>query len=337
MRILYIGPEIGTSIQRIRALERLGHQVTVIDPEKAFPSNALTGYWNFHTGYLGFEWLIKHYVLGQARKATFDLILVDHGESLSPSTLMALKRAGKPLLNYNQDNPYVSSDGRRWRLFLKGVPIYDLLAMKSVSAEAARARGARRVLPVYVAADEIVHRPIGLSEEERARFSAEVVFVGTWQPERGPFMLRLIERGVPLRIYGGRWRKDPEFEKLQPYLAAGNLVGDDYVKAIAGASIAIGLLFKAYRDLHTTRSAEIPAIGTLFCAERTSEHLAMYKDGEEAVFWDDADECADKCLELLSQPDRIKKIAAAGRRRALENGNFNEKLLTKIISAGIAA
>ncbi|WP_395664793.1 hypothetical protein [Methylocella sp.] len=49
------------------------------------------------------------------------------------------------------------------------------------------------------AADEAVHRPIELSAEDHARYDAEVVFVGTWMPERGPFMQRLVERGVPLR------------------------------------------------------------------------------------------------------------------------------------------
>ena len=102
-------------------------------------------------------------------------------------------------------------------------------------------------------------------------------------PERGPFLLRLVERGVPLRIYGARWNLAPEYERLRACVASGNLVGDDYVKAIRGAEIAIGLLSKGNEDLHTTRSLEIPAIGTLFCAERTSEHLAMYEDGEEAV------------------------------------------------------
>ncbi len=51
----------------------------------------------------------------------------------------------------------------------------------------------------------------------------------------------------------------------------------------------------------------------------------MYVDGEEAVFFDDADECADRCLELLKEPERIAAIAAAGRRRVLENGDSTKR------------
>lgn len=334
MKILYIGPEIGTAIQRIFALRRLGHDVTVVDPFLAIPPFKLVGMWIYHTGVFGFAWLIERYILSKVANATFDLVIVDHGELVSPSAVVALKKLGKIVVNYNQDNPYVPRDGHRWRLFLKALPFYDLIVSpRTSSAEAASRAGARRVLAVRFAADEAVHRPIEMLDEDRARFSAEVVFVGTWMPERGPFVLRLVERGVPLRIYGARWRKAPEYDKLRSRIVLGSLDGDDYVKAIRGASIAIGLLSKGNEDLHTTRSLEIPAIGTLFCAERTTDHLAMYKDGEEAIFWNDADECAAQCLALLAQPKRIKQIAAAGLARVRQDGNFNEKLLTKIIDA----
>jgi spore maturation protein CgeB len=154
-------------------------------------------------------------------------------------------------------------------------------------------------------------------------------------PERGPVLKRLVERGVPLRIYGERWNKAPEFERLRSHVVMGNLEGVEYAMAISGAKIALGLLSKGYGDLHTTRSVEIPAIGTLFCAERTAEHLAMYKDGEEAVFWDDPDDCADKCLALLADPEKIRKIAAAGLARVHDNGDFNEILLPKIINEAL--
>ncbi len=340
MKILYIGPELGTSMQRLAALRRLGHEVTVVDSyigiEKLPLPKMLLQSWAFKTGAFGFGGMVRRYVLSKVKGAAFDLVFVDSGELLDPATIIALKKAGKVVVNYNQDNPYVPRDGLKWRLFLKALPFYDLVATHRVSsADGAKRAGARRVLLVREAADEVVHRPIELNEQDRARFSAQVAFVGTWMPERGPFLLRLVERGVPLRIYGERWNLAPEYGRLRACVVRGNLEGDDYVKAIRGAAIAIGLLSKGNQDLHTTRSFEIPAIGTLFCAERTRDHLEMYEDGEEAVFFDSADECADLCLALLAQPDRIGKIAAAGLKRVWRNGDFNERLLSKIIDAAL--
>lgn len=340
MKILYLGPTEGTAIQRIKALRRLGHDVTVVDPHlgRSVPlvPEKLIDAWCFRTGAIGIEWLVERYVAKEIGNATFDVAFVDHGDLLNAACVAHLKTIAKIVVNYNQDNPYVPRDKGRWRIFLKALPYYDLIATHRVSSANSAARaGAKRVLLTREAADEAVHRPIEMSEEDLARFSSKVAFVGTWMPERGPIMLRLIERGVPLRIYGPRWQKAPEYEQLRPHVVLGELKGDDYVKAIRGASIAIGLLSKGNEDLHTTRSFEIPAIGTLFCAERTSDHLEMYKDGEEAVFFDSVDECADLCLSLLKHPDRIKEIADAGLKRVHKNGDFNEKLLMKIIDAGL--
>jgi spore maturation protein CgeB len=340
MKILFIGPELGTSLQRLSALRRLGHDVTVVDSYKAVDRlklpPALLNLWIFKAGVFGLGALIRRYVLSQVKGVSFDFVLVDSGELLGAATIIELKKAGRVVANYNQDNPYVPRDGLKWRLFLKALPFYDLVATHRLSsAEGATRAGARNVLLVREAADEIVHRPIEMDERDLARFSSPVAFVGTWMPERGPFLLRLVERGVPLRIYGDRWHLAPEYAKLRSHVVLGNLEGDDYVKAIGGASIAIGLLSKGNNDLHTTRSFEIPAIGTLFCAERTSDHLEMYEDGKEAVFFDSADECADLCLALLAQPDCISEIAAAGLNRIRRNGDFNEKLLTKIIEAAL--
>ena len=338
MKLLYVGPENGTSRQRLAALRRLGHTVRVIDSYAALAAAppGLTALWIFKTGGFALDAAIRRHLRKNMRGEQFDLVLVDSGELLGPAAVEDLRKAGRIVVNYNPDNPYVARDGLKWRQFLKALPHYDLAVTPRRSSVApARAAGARRVLCVNFAADEAVHRPLELAAEDRARFGCKVAFVGTWMPERGPFLLRLIERGVPLRIYGERWSKAPEYEQLRGHVVLGNLEGEDYVKAIAGASIAIGLLSKGNEDLHTTRSLEIPAIGTLLCAERTSDHSAMYKEGEEAVFFADADECADQCLALLAQPGRIEKIAMAGLRRVRQNGDFNEALLQRMIEAAL--
>ncbi|WP_407117229.1 glycosyltransferase [Bradyrhizobium sp. LMG 9283] len=181
------------------------------------------------------------------------------------------------------------------------------------------------------AADEIAHVPRTLPAAERAHFASQVSFVGTWMPERGSFLRDLIDRGVPLTIFGPRWHKAPEFSALKGHVRLGTLSSEDYVKAVQCTSIAIGLLSKGNEDLHTTRSVEIPSIGTLLCAERTSEHLAMYREDEEAIFWENAEECANKCLDLLKDPIRIAKISRAGQARALLNRYFNENLVSSVL------
>ena len=338
MKILYIGPDSGTCRQRRFALERLGHEPFAVDPLAGAPFRTALQSWSFKTGALGLERLVSRRILAAIGDRRFDLALVDGGEMVGPALVQALKAHATSTVLFNLDHPFSPRDGRRWRLLLKALPAYDLFATpREASAAAARRAGARRVLQMDFAADEMAHRPITLTADDHARYASDVVFVGVWMPERGPFMARLVERGVPLRIYGPRWEKAADYSLLRPHIAGGWVGDDAYARAVQGAKIAIGMLSKGNEDLHTTRSMEIPAMGVLLCAERTSDHERMYRDGVEAVFWTDADECADQCLALLADPDRIKAIAAAGRRRVIANKAFNQPLMARVIDEAMAA
>jgi hypothetical protein len=186
---------------------------------------------------------------------------------------------------------------------------------------------------VWQAADEIVHRKRDLTVAEKSIFSSDVVFVGTWMSERGSFMKRLKDRGVPLRIFGPRWEKAPEYASLPAAITSGVQDDDSYAKAISGAKIALCLLNFGNEDVHTTRSLEIPSIGTVLCAPRTGDHEVLYRDGIEACFFKNADECADLCLSLLQDQERLKAMAAAGHARALKNGRFNQAMVREILCA----
>ena len=115
----------------------------------------------------------------------------------------------------------------------------------------------------------------------------------------------------------------------------GWLDGAQYQAAVAAAEISIALLSKGNADIHTTRSLEIPALGSLLCGERTPDHLALYDEGTEAFFWSDAAECARICLDLLGDPARLAAARAAGYARALANGHFNETLMAGMIAAAL--
>jgi spore maturation protein CgeB len=77
---------------------------------------------------------------------------------------------------------------------------------------------------------------------------------------------------------------------------------------------------------------EIPYAGGLLCAQRTSEHMALYREGEEAVFWSSPQECADQCKRLLADPALMDRIKQAGRSRVLANRVGNEDICRKALA-----
>lgn len=341
MRIAYLGQHQGTSLHRGRALERLGHIVTIVDPWAWLPTGRWVGPWLYRAGGVGSNIMLARRIAKVVATSRPDLVWVDQGEWLGPRILRAIRERCNPdlpIVNYTVDDPFGGRDARRrFAGLLRAVHEYDLMAVvRAENVAEARARDARAVMQVWRSADEVAHAPRGLGAEQHRRFASEVVFVGAWMRERGPFMIELIRRGVPLSIWGGLWQKAPEWQQLAPYWRGPHLDTDeDYAAAILAAKINLGLLSKGNRDLHTTRSLEIPALGGLFCAERTSEHLELYEEGCEAVFWRDAAECAEQCMALLADEPRRKAIAAAGHARALRNGHYNERVMARILEAAV--
>jgi len=333
LRVLCVGPADGTALHKVRALQRLGCDVRQVDPEDWLPwrqglSKLLI---ECRAGFL--DPLVASALRKHLGNQLFSVAFVVGGALLGPRGVEVLQGHADRVVNFNHDNPFASRDKHKWQLYLKGLRRYDLVVVvREENLLDAAAAGARDIMLVSRTADEVAHAPPQSTSEERARYASEVAFVGTWMPERGPFLAELIDRGVPLSIWGDRWRKGPEWHRLRgSWRGPGVYSDEEYAAAILGSKVCLGLLSKGNRDHVTTRSFEVPALGTLLCAERTDEHLELYKDREEAVFWRDAKECAEQCAILLANDEVRRAIARAGHKRCLRNGHFNEPMLARVL------
>jgi len=338
MRILYLGSSSGTSGHRAAAMARLGHEVTLLDPYQALPAgrvvSPLLAQWNRYTGGLGLVELARRWVLRQIDGAHFDLAWVDHGAMVGASLVRELKARIPCVLCYCIDDPFGGRDATLWRGFLGALPFYDLLVVvRTPNIEEAYAHGARKVMRVFMSADEVAHRPRALPASDYEQWRSDVLFVGTAFPERGPFLADLVRLGVPLTLYGNRYDRLPEWRILKPYWRAADAsTTDSYANAISAAKVCLGLLSRGNRDLHTTRSMEIPSLGRVLCAERTPEHSALYDEDVEAVFWSNAQECAAQCFDLLGDESRRQAIAEAGRARFLKSPWRNDQVVQDILT-----
>lgn len=340
--ILYFGDDApgSTSAHRALALRRLGHSLELYNPARGVSGLlgiALLGPFHYRSGYRLLQPPLQKW-LRQILKAVNkpDLIWINSGELLGPGCLKLLKEVGCPIVLYNSDDPTGKRDGRRFDLLLQALPLYDLCVVRrELKVEEYRAKGAKKVLMVRLSYDEVAHQPFARVSDIPEVFRSELAFVGTWirHEKRDEFMLELMRQGVPLSIWGGRWQKSPQWKSLQHVYRGDALSGREYVAAMQGAKICLGLLSKGNRNLHTSRSVEIPFAGGLLCAERTTEHMEMYQEGEEAVFWSDAAECAELCKKLLADKDRQERIRQGGMRRVRNLGVGNEDVCRTILNA----
>ena len=334
MKIVYIGTASGTSLQRARALERLGHEVHIIDPWAWLHRSGLSTRLHFHTGYALSGMLFDNRIVDKVREKNADLVWVNQGEFLGASVIKRIRCLGAPIINYANDNPFAPEHRRRFHRYRAALPYYDaIVVVFEHIVEQAKQAGARKVIRKYISADEVAHLGLGHNATEKHEYSSDVVFVGTWMKEfRGAFIAELIRRGVPLSVWGDHWKKAKEWKTIEPCWRGPGVYDEaDYASILRSAKICLGLVNKTSGNLHTDRSIQIPALGSLLCAERTSEHLAMYEEGKEAIFWDDAAECAVACKALLADDGRRETIALQGSLRARRNNLFNEPVLASVI------
>jgi len=338
MKILYIGSneKSSTSFHRAKALVRIGNQVDIVNPYEVYKNlNFLTSKFHYRTGFRFLQKNIYNWVKTNISNDNYDLVWVNGGELLGLDCVSYIKsKIKKPIILYNNDDPTGGRDGRRFDMLIDAIPNYDIcVVMRELNVEEYLEKGAKKVIRVFMSYDEIAHSPLKESEIHES-FKSEVSFIGTNMPKenRDKFLFELIKREVPISIWGGRWERSPYWKDLKPFFRGHTLKGEDYIAAIQGSKICLGLLSKGNRDLHTTRTFEIPFIGSLFCAERTKEHKNLFEENREAVFWQDVDECAEKCHNLLVNTKLIEEIARNGRHRLLSDKRGNEDVVKYILN-----
>ncbi|WP_158827746.1 CgeB family protein [Mucilaginibacter lacusdianchii] len=340
--ILYMGDinPGSTSAQRALALERLGHTVIAKTPYGVFKTHRFEPI-HYRTGYRLVQGSMLKWVKSVIDSLTIDIdvVWIDSGELLGPKCVKALKTLGCPVLLYNVDDPTGKRDGRKFDLLIKAITLYDaVFVVRKESEEDCKRLGVKQVTRVFRSYDEVAHKPFDKLSDIPPAFRSDVAFIGTWMrhENREKIFLELIKNNISFKIWGPRWEKSPQWDVLKPYYGGGSLSGREYVAAIQGAKICLGLLSKGNRDLHTQRSLEVPYAAGLFCAERTSEHQELYKEGVEAVFWADEKECAAVCKKLLEDNTLREQIRLSGMKRVKSLGLGNEDICRNILNEVLA-
>lgn len=254
------------------------------------------------------------------------LVWIEKGTMIRPRTLAAIGTgsAAPILASYSEDDMALAHN--RTSAWLRGLRYYDVVfttKRRNLAAEELPALGARRVVAVDKAYDPTSHFPIALDESERRAFEADVGFIGTYERERGEGLLRLAAAGLSVRVWGYGWNAMAERHpnlRIEGRPIVNRPDELRFTKAICATKINLGFLRRLNRDTHTDRSVEIPACGAFLLAERTDDHLRLFREGEEAEFFATDDEMVAKAQRYLADAPARQRIAAAGRERCVRSG-----------------
>ena len=219
--------------------------------------------------------------------------------------------------------------------YLECVPFYDcIVTNKSYIVNELKALGAKKVVFVNNTFEPTFHYPHELSDDDIMRLGGDVGFIGAWEEERCQSILYLADRGINVRVWGGgKWL---EYKDYSPNLKIEDkgLYSEDYCKALKAFKINLCFLRKINFDQQTTRSVEIPACGGFMLAERTTEHLNMFKEDKEAAYFSSPEELLSKCKYYLTHDEERTIIAKEGLKRCIDSDYSNlgmvKSILTKV-------
>ncbi|MBI4964988.1 MAG: glycosyltransferase [Desulfomonile tiedjei] len=319
-----------------RALRQLGHIAVRFSWHQYFkPSSLLERIffpaYKFQNKYLLGPLInrLNRDLVGCIEKEKPDAVFVYRGTHILPRTLKELRKVSPEtiLVGYNNDDPFSPlHPGWRWRLFLAGVPEYDLvLAYRPHNIADFQAAGAKQVKLLRSWYLPEVNHPIRLNDEDARNFTCDVVFAGHYEDDgRLRCLEEIVRRGWKLNLFGPDFGWHPALRKssaLRSFVPLRLVWGKDYNKAICGAKVALCFLSKLNRDTYTRRCFEIPASGTLLLTEYSDDLAGLFEFGKEADSFRTPDELLDK-LDLYLRNDRLRMdVAAAGRRRVVAEGH----------------
>ena len=266
------------------------------------------------------------------RAVQFDFLFVVKGNFVTADTLRVLKDQPSPprIVGWSCDDIYLPHNNSQ--VLRAAAPFYDVFytakSLNITQGELAQ-MGFADARFLHQGFDREIHRPVPNSESS---FVGKVTFVGYGEMDRFNKMNHLAANGIEVHVWGHGWTKRM-LQKAHANLKihTHGLFGNDYADALCNSAISLCFLRKLNRDLHTSRTFEIPACGGFMLAERTDEHREYFKEDAEAVYFDDAEELLAKICHYLDRPTERVRIAAAGRQRCLDSDYSYHRLARDII------
>lgn len=325
-RFLYIGQYSAgtTSKHRGEALKNIFKDFDFQIIDTNVPFYKVSKFWRtlafrFKTGKV--IWDTNTYIL-QNLAGTYDVIWVDKAVYITPKTTAQLRRLGAKLIHYTPDTAFTENQSRH---FYNSLPLYDVaITTKSFEMQAyLKYIQPQQLLYSTQGYDTTLHYPRYAFSEKQAH----VLFVGLYEPARAKVLHHLLVANIPIVLAGKKWTNFvKQHQNYELTFLGEGLFGEAYVEAISKAQMALGLVWKRFPELHTTRTFEIPACGTALITEYNQEIAQFYND-DEVIFFKDIDTLVSKIKFYLDNPDALQHITENGLKKVRTGGyDYQEQL-----------
>lgn len=303
MKILILGSDYNWSLENIYKIEllKLGHDVSHIPVQNWFYE-----YYNKNIFYkllfrLRFSLIYKQIqirLMSEISDNMYDIIWVFKGMEIQTKTLIQLKSHTNRLINYNPDNPFVfSGRGSGNRNVKNGIPFYNEHFSYDEDV-------CFKIKSKYFIDCTLV--PFGfnseiISEEELNDINEilAVCFIGNPDPYRVKILKSVLNKGLPLHVYGHGWSKFIKHKHLALYEP---VYGKEYYKVLRKYRVQLNIMRLHNNNSHNMRTMEIPGCGGIMLAPNTKDHKRLFEDGKAIFLYSNTKDLVLKAHNILNLP-----------------------------------
>ncbi len=332
-KVLFVGQlnKYSTSYFRLSALEEiLGVEIKTYDILNSFEYRnkfQKSIAWRYYFGSIIRQINNDLTKLFESSKEAYDLIWIDKGTFIYPSTLELLRSKSRILLHYTPDTAFYQNNSR---FFRKGLHLYDfLITTKSFDLEK---------YYLKVPSEKVIFLSQGhnkITNKEGIEFNSkkkEISFIGLCEPYREKVILILLREGFKINLGGIGWDRFISKNKSKQLIFLGEKVfGTDYFTAISRSAVSLGLLSKKFPELHTTRTFEIPACGTCLITEKNDEIDSFFNDNE-CIKFRNLNEMVSRIKSIMNDDNQLALITTNGFNRVNADGRDYQSQLHSVIN-----
>jgi hypothetical protein len=265
---------------------------------------------------------LQRSIVARATSRRYDVVITVEG-TLMPEAVRQIRDNGSTLALWFADA--VSSLGRQF-MFLGE---YDLICFKdSELVRRCRAMLDAPVLHLPEACNPSWHRPTDVAIEP------VVVVAGNMHPYRLRFLERLVQAGIPLRLYGPRWPRWLRSELLAPLYTGEYLARDDKARVFRAAGAVLNTLHPGELASVNCRLFEAAGCGAAVLTETRPDLDEMFDVEKEVEAFDSVDEAVDRLRWMLGHPDEARAMGDRAAERAHVEHTYDVRLDTLLGALG---
>ena len=251
---------------------------------------------------------INRRLIDLVEKAKPDLCWVSGGHRISADTISKIKQLGVTTILWTIDPP------RDFEILLEVASAYDYIVCGGTEAmEIYQTHGVKHSKWFPFACDINEHRPMELTEKDYQKYGSDVVFVGSYYPNRFHILAQLTDFNIA--VWGPGWGSVPESSILSPYLHAGQYKPEEWLKIYRASKIVLILHYQDGKIPCHQASPKVfetlAAKGFVLC-DAQKDVRTLFKEGKHMDFFETVEDLKRKIAFYLDRPDKRAAIAEAG-------------------------